>query len=549
MKVFFSSLDRNRSLGGWQETAVYIEEALREAEIDFSVIRPPNPARISECDIFYEGTWVPGVTKKNFNTLRARSPEAVFILQLINAHPDTYYHIYQDELRRFGLRDERFDASWVRAFRVSIAEADVIFCHSEWIKESLAKNRKPESAIRVVPKGVNIHFWKPVEFPRKVFRVGFAGQLQVIKGLQYLFRAWKQLQYASSSAELWVAGPKTSYIVHGRRSWACGEIFNEHLSSPGIVYKGWYRNRTDLRNFYNALDVFVAPSLEDGWNMTVVEAMACCKPVVVTTTTGMAQIIEDGVNGFVIHPGDVDEIASKIEWFRTHPDETTRMGIAARKTVLGFDVATYKRNFISAIRSCLGIRSEFTVNSPAEWTQKQVSMFKKEFFLSARQRVTEGQPIIKVLIDVTEPGSKVLDVGCLDGSVSALLQEQGREVVACDLPEVAQEARDLHPELTIVDIDLNDDFPVGEFDVVFASGVIEHLYNDFFFLCNCYKALEPNGTFIVSSVGFDDWCPLHLRIYPERQFRSLLTMAGFTHVDFSHSDGQRLVAVAKKVEK
>jgi len=317
---------------------------------------------------------------------------------------------------------------------------------------------------------------------------------------------------------------------------------------PSILDKGWYRDRTDLRNFYNSLDVLVAPSLEDGWCMTVVEAMACGVPAIVTTTTGMSQIIEDGVNGFIISPASAEEVAEKLEWCVSHENQLAAMGREARKTVLGYDIPTYKLNFMRAIYSCRGIRSEFTIGSPSEWTQKQAGMFEEEYFLSAKQRVAENQPIIKVLRDAAKPGSKVLDVGCLDGSVSVLLQKQGCEVVACDLPEVAQRARELHPELTGVDVDLNKGFPEGPFDVIYASAVIEHLYNDFFFLQNCCKALRPGGTFIVASIGFDDWCPLHLRIYPERQFRTMLNMAGFTHVDFSHSDGSRLVAVAVKQE-
>jgi len=396
-----------------------------------------------------------------------------------------------------------------------------------------------------VPKGVDTSFWVPEHRPRSVFRVGFVGQLQLIKGLQYLFDAWGKLGYGPA-VELWVAGPKVTYVVNGQRSWQCGRLFDPWLTKAGVVYKGWYRSRTNLRNFYNSLDVLVAPSIEDGWNMAAVEAMACAKPVITTTTTGMSQIVEDGINGFVIHPAASDEIAEKIEWCRMHPDAVTAMGLAARETVLDYDIPAYKRRLVEAFYSCVGVRSVFNIRSPVEWTQQQVDMFSGEFFLSARKRVDENQRIIRALLDCVKPGSKVLDVGCLDGSVSTLLLEHGCDVVACDLPEIAKKARELHPGLTVVDVDLNSAFPEGQYDVVFASGVLEHLYNDFFFLCNCCQSLSQDGVFIISSVGFDDWCPLHLRIYPERQFRTLLTMAGFVRVDFSLSDGQRLVAIARK---
>jgi len=348
MKVIFSSLDKNKALGGWQETAVYIEEALQEAELDFHVIRPPNPAKVHACNVFYEGTFTSQFTMGNIAALRAASPKAVFILQLINAHPSVYRRIYQDELQRYGLSDERFSASWFDTFSDAVAKADVIFCHSEWIKKSLIENRKREDAIDVIPKGVDTSFWTPAPRPKEVFRVGFAGQLQIIKGLQHLLEAWKKLDYGNS-AELWIAGPMVGYVVNGQRTWSCGRVFGSGLALSNVFYKGWYRDRVALRAFYNSLDVFVVPSLEDGWCMTAVEAMACEKPVIVTPTTGMSQIIRIGKNGFIVPPRAPDALAEKIEWFRTHPDSVVEWGATARRTVLHYDIPTYKRNFTSAL--------------------------------------------------------------------------------------------------------------------------------------------------------------------------------------------------------
>lgn len=343
MKVVFSSLDKNKAAGGWQETAVYVEEALQDSGHTLQVLRPPNPLLINTCDIFYEGTYVPKISKQSFDVVKSKSPNAVFVLQMINSHPTTYCAIYQTELRKYGLRDERFDDAWARPFRNMLIEADVIFCHSEWIKKTLIENHKPESAIRVIPKGVDTSFWAPEPQDRVPFRVGFAGQLQLIKGIQYLFEAWRILK---SPGQLWICGPKVTYLSQGRREWACGKIFDKYLNS---AYKGWLRNREDLKRFYNALDVFIAPSLEDGWNMTAVEAMACAKPVITTTTTGMSQIIEEGVNGFVIAPGSTEEIVEKLAWCRDHKSQLKVMGIAARETVLKYDIPTYKQNFIRTL--------------------------------------------------------------------------------------------------------------------------------------------------------------------------------------------------------
>lgn len=347
MKVIFSSLAKDREQGSWREFAVHVEEALEEAEIDFSVIRPPNPSAISTCDILYEGTYTSQWTLENQIALRSRVPDAVFVLQLLSAHPNVYSSIYYNELQKYGLRDDRFPPSWYDTLNAAITTADAVFCYSEWMRKSLIENQVEESKIRVTPLGVDVNFWRPESQSKGKFRVGFAGQLQLIKGLQYLFEAWKELDYGSL-AELLVVGSKPGYIMDGRKFWACEKVFAHYLELPNVIYKGHF-NRVSLRSFYSSLDVLVAPSLEDGWCMVAVEAMACGTPVVVTTATGMAQIIEDGVNGFVVPPRAPDALAERLEWFRAHPDAAIEMGAAARETVLCYDVPTYKGHFIRAL--------------------------------------------------------------------------------------------------------------------------------------------------------------------------------------------------------
>ena len=347
MKVIFSSLDKDREQGSWREFAVHVEEALQEAEIAFSVIRPPNPSAISACDLFYEGTYTSQWTLENLAALRSRAPNAAFIIQLLSAHPNVYSSIYNSELQKYGLRDDRFPPSWYNALSEAINTADAVFCYSEWMRNSLIDNQVEESTIRVTPLGVDVNFWRPESQPKEKFLVGFVGQLQLIKGLQYLFEAWKKLNYGSF-AELLIVGSKPGYVMDGRKFWACEQVFAPYLELPNITYKGHY-NRTSLRGFYSSLDVLAVPSLEDGWCMVAVEAMACGTPVVVTTATGMAQIIEDGVNGFIVPPYSPDAIAEKLEWFRAHPDATSAMGTAARETVLHYDVPAYKSRFIKAL--------------------------------------------------------------------------------------------------------------------------------------------------------------------------------------------------------
>lgn len=63
---------------------------------------------------------------------------------------------------------------------------------------------------------------------------------------------------------------------------------------------------TALREEYRRADLLCLPSLSDGFGLVVLEAMACGTPALITRSTGAADIIEEGCNGFVIPPSDLE---------------------------------------------------------------------------------------------------------------------------------------------------------------------------------------------------------------------------------------------------
>jgi UDP-glucose:(heptosyl)LPS alpha-1,3-glucosyltransferase len=69
----------------------------------------------------------------------------------------------------------------------------------------------------------------------------------------------------------------------------------------------------DTMNFYAAADAYLGPSLEDAFGLPVLEAMACGLPVIVSANAGVSELIEDRLNGLVLHnPQDVIELVTLI---------------------------------------------------------------------------------------------------------------------------------------------------------------------------------------------------------------------------------------------
>lgn len=67
---------------------------------------------------------------------------------------------------------------------------------------------------------------------------------------------------------------------------------------------------------------------------TLLEAMACATPVICTRVASMPEIVEDGVNGCVVDPGDIDMLRDRLVWLAAHAPEAAAMGAAGRKMVL-----------------------------------------------------------------------------------------------------------------------------------------------------------------------------------------------------------------------
>jgi glycosyltransferase involved in cell wall biosynthesis len=69
----------------------------------------------------------------------------------------------------------------------------------------------------------------------------------------------------------------------------------------------------------------------EGFPVTIAEAYACSTPIIASRIGAMAEIIEDGVTGLLVEPGNADDLAAKVRWAGAHPEEMRRMGENARR--------------------------------------------------------------------------------------------------------------------------------------------------------------------------------------------------------------------------
>jgi glycosyltransferase involved in cell wall biosynthesis len=98
-----------------------------------------------------------------------------------------------------------------------------------------------------------------------------------------------------------------------------------------IRYIGYVK---DVEDVYHTADIVVVPSRwQEPLGLINLEAGACRKPVVATRVGGIPEVVEDGVNGFLVEPGDVAALAARVAELIADPALRMRMGEAGRTRV------------------------------------------------------------------------------------------------------------------------------------------------------------------------------------------------------------------------
>lgn len=118
-------------------------------------------------------------------------------------------------------------------------------------------------------------------------------------------------------------------------------------------YFGHLHDDVSLITLYNSVDVMIVPSLQEAFGQTASEAMSCGVPVVAFGATGLLDIVEHKVNGYLATPFDTDDLAQGIEWILNNK-EYSKLTINARNKIVNeFDNAVVAKQYIKLYNDVL----------------------------------------------------------------------------------------------------------------------------------------------------------------------------------------------------
>jgi len=198
--------------------------------------------------------------------------------------------------------------------------ANAIAVPSRFVKRTFVERGFSPDRVFVRPYGVDLEAYRPQTRIDSRFRILFAGTASVRKGIGYLFDAVRPL-VKDGSLELWMVGPvadEARALMERNR-----DLYTYHGAQP----------RSRLAWFYSQASALVLPSVEEGLALVQAQAMACGVPVIGTTNTGAEDLFTDGVEGFIVPPGQARAIRDRIEILLGSPQRVHTMRSAALERV------------------------------------------------------------------------------------------------------------------------------------------------------------------------------------------------------------------------
>lgn len=216
---------------------------------------------------------------------------------------------------------------------------DFFLVPSKFVKDSLLKNGIKENQIKVVPYGVNISQFHPMRRSYEgCLKLIFVGSVTYRKGMHRLLHVVSEIP----NVELYLAG------TYDKNS----SLYLSYKDNTQIHFEGFV-TRDRLNELYNKCDVFVLPSLCEGMAMVGLEAMATGLPIICTYYTGVNDVVEDGVNGFVYDANNESALRQHILWFMNNKERLPQMSIDARQTAVKYSWENYHTNVANAIKECI----------------------------------------------------------------------------------------------------------------------------------------------------------------------------------------------------
>lgn len=208
--------------------------------------------------------------------------------------------------------------------------ADTLVTHSQAHRQRMAEELHiAADRIEVVPHGLPmVPGFSKQQRPQEPPTVVFVGRMEKRKGTPTLLEAIPEVLREIPDVRFVLIGADRPHCPGGRTH---AEYFGAQF--PGLIDRVHFAGRLpdgEVEYWLQQADLFVAPSLYESFGLVFLEAMRWGTPVIGTTAGGIPEIVEHGRTGWLVRPGDVQDLTRAIVHLLRNPIERDRLGEAGK---------------------------------------------------------------------------------------------------------------------------------------------------------------------------------------------------------------------------
>ncbi len=244
-------------------------------------------------------------------------------------------------LKQFNLtRSNFFISSLISIRNKLLARADAFVSMSSELTSEFISCGVPRESVYLIPQGVDVDEFHPVSskerfdlrgklrLPKNDKLVVFTGRLVSYKGIPLLLKVWDTICQNHGAVKLVIVG------TGGTDMFNCENELKQFVESRGLQENVIFTGAVDNVNEYlQSCDIFVFPTSNEAFGISLIEAMACGLAVISTTIGGIKDIIIDGKNGLAIEPENQVQLQSAMEKLMNDPVLCETIGKNAVQTV------------------------------------------------------------------------------------------------------------------------------------------------------------------------------------------------------------------------
>lgn len=227
-------------------------------------------------------------------------------------------------------------------YKKALSKAKTVFFQNKENEEFFSKRKIAPDVHKFLPgSGVNLQEHQLVDYPKgKTIKFVFVARIMREKGIDEYLAAAKYFKDNNYDVEFNICGfCEKNY-----------ETYLDEFQEKNIInYRGMVSN---MHEIYKEMHCTIHPTFyPEGLSNVLLESCATGRPIITTNRSGCREVVEDGVNGFVVKEKDSEDLISKIKMFlKMSYDEKKQMGLSGRKKVEdNFDRKTVVEKYLEEI--------------------------------------------------------------------------------------------------------------------------------------------------------------------------------------------------------